>query len=147
MAVKTRMPTSDLAQRRTPSERQPESPMNMRNLPFLLCGIAFVLTLAMFIIGWTDLRDLVVEYVFPAFVIWALLTCRHRGPDDRVSWQLAQDSTSRWMTLILLAVVLLMASGLNILSFGILVAPFGIVLLAVSLFFLLKSRLTKPTSK
>ena len=146
MAVKTRMPTSDLAQRRTPSERQPESPMNMRNLPFLLCGIAFVLTLAMFIIGWTDLRDLVVEYVFPAFVIWALLTAVIVVLMIVLA-ATAQDSTSRWMTLILLAVVLLMASGLNILSFGILVAPFGIVLLAVSLFFLLKSRLTKPTSK
>ena len=146
MAVKTRMPTSDLAQRRTPSERQPESPMNMRNLPFLLCGIAFVLTLAMFIIGWTDLRDLVVEYVFPAFVIWALLTFLIVVLMIVLA-SVARDSTSRWMTLILLAVVLLMASGLNILGFGILVAPFGIVLLAVSLFFLLKSRLTKPTSK
>ena len=146
MAVKTRMPTSDLAQRRTPSERQPESPMNLRNLPFLLCGIAFVLTLAMFIIGWTDLRDLVVEYVFPAFVIWALLTFLIVVLMIVLA-SVTQDSTSRWLTLSLLAVVLLMASGLNILGFGILVAPFGIVLLAVSLFFLLKSRLTRAPSK
>ena len=146
MAVKTRMPTSDLAQRRTPSERQPESPMNLRNLAFLLCGIAFVLTLAMFIIGWTDLRDLVVEYVFPAFVIWALLTFLIVVLMIVLA-SVTQDSTSRWLTLSLLAVVLLMASGLNILGFGILVAPFGIVLLAVSLFFLLKSRLTRAPSK
>ena len=146
MAVKTRMPTSDLAPHRTPSERQPESPMNMRNLPFLLCGIAFVLTLVLFIFGWVDPWDSVAEYVFPAFVVWALLTFLIVVLMIVLA-SVARDSTSRWMTLILLAVVLLMASGLNILSFGILVAPFGIVLLAVSLFFLLKSRLTKPTSK
>ena len=59
----------------------------------------------------------------------------------------AEDSRTRWLDLTLVAVILLMASGLTILSFGILVAPFGIVLLAVSLFFLLKSRLARPTSK
>ena len=120
--------------------------MNLRNLPFLLCGIAFVLTLAMFIIGWTDLWDLVVEYDFPAFVIWALLTAVIVVLMIVLA-ATAQDSTSRWLTLSLLAVVLLMASGLNILSFGILVAPFGIILLAVSLFFLLKSHLTRAPSK
>ena len=101
----------------------------------------------MFISGWTaDPWNLEAEYGFNAWLLWALLTAVIVVL-MMVLAATAQDSTSRWMTLSLLAVVLLMASGLNILSFGILVAPFGIVLLAVSLLFLLKSRLTKPTSK
>ena len=122
--------------------------MNTRKLPFLLCGIAFVLTLAMFIFGWMDPWNLVGEYSLPVWVwwVWALLTFLIVVLMIVLAY-VAQDSTSRWMTLSLLAVVLLMASGLTILSFGILVAPFAIILLVVSLFFLLKSRLTKPTSK
>ena len=122
--------------------------MNTRKLPFLLCGIAFVLTLAMFVFGWGDPWNLVGEYSLPVWVwwVWALLTFLIVVLMIVLA-SVAQDSTSRWMTLSLLAVVLLMASGLNILSFGILVAPFGIGLLAVSLFFLLKSRATKPISK
>ena len=121
--------------------------MKTRTLPFLLFGVAFTLSLGMFISGWTaDPWNLEAEYGFNAWRIWALLTA------VIVLWMIAlavvaRDSTSRWLTLSLLAVVLLLASGLTILSFGILVAPFGIVLLAVSLFFLLKSRLTRPTSR
>ena len=122
--------------------------MNLRNIPFALCGIAFVLTLAMFVFGWLDPWNLVGEYSLPVWVwwVWALLTFLIVVLMIVLA-SVAQDSTSRWLTLSLLAVVLLMASGLNILSFGILVAPFGIVLLAVSLFFLLKSRAPKATSK
>lgn len=120
--------------------------MNLRNLPFLLFGIAFVLTLAMFIFGWMDPWNLVPEYGRLASLAWALLTLLIIVSLIALA-VVAEDSRTRWLDLTLVAVILLMASGLTILSFGILVAPFGIVLLAVSLFFLLKSRLTKPASK
>ena len=145
MAVKTRMPTSDLALHRTPDEHRPETLMNLRQLSFLLFGIALVLSLAMFVFGWLDPWDSAVEYVFAAFVIWALLTAVIVVSMIALA-AIAEDSMSRWSILSQAAVVLLMASGLNILSFGILVAPFGIVLLAVSLVFLFKSRLTGPRS-
>ena len=143
--MKTRTLTLDLALHRTPDERHPETPMNLRQLSFLLFGIAFVLALAMFIFGWMDPWNLVQEYGRLASVAWALLTAL-------IIVQLivlavvAEDSRTRWLNLTLVAVILLMASGMTILSFGILVAPFGIVLLAVSLVFLFKSRLTGPRS-
>ena len=120
--------------------------MNLRKLPFLLFGIAFVLTLAMFIFGWMDPWNLVPEYGRLASVAWALLTLLIIVSLIALA-VVAEDSRTRWLNLTLVAVILLMASGLTILGFGILVAPFGIVLLAVSLFFLLKSRASKATSK
>ena len=105
-----------------------------------------MLMLGMFIFGWLDPWKMVPEYGRLASVAWALLTLLIIVQMVVLAF-VAHDSTSRWMTLCLVAVILLMASGLTILSFGILVAPFGIVLLAVSLFFLLKSRATKPISK
>ena len=102
--------------------------------------------LGMFIFGWVEPWNMGPEYVRLASMAWALLTAVIIVSMIALAY-VAQDSTSRWLILCLLAVVLLMASGLTILSFGILVAPFGIVLLAVSLFFLLKSRATKPISK
>ena len=120
--------------------------MNTQKLPFLLFGIAFALMLAMFIFGWMDPWNLVPEYGRLASLAWALLTLLIIVSLIALA-VVAEDSRTRWLDLTLVAVILLMASGLTILSFGILVAPFGIVLLAVSLFFLLKSRLTKPASK
>ena len=117
--------------------------MNLPKLSFLLFGIAFVLTLAMFVFGW----GLLGEYSLPLWVwwVWALLTLFVVVSMVALA-VVAQDSTTRWLDLCLLAVVLLMASGLNILSFGVLIAPFGIALLAVSLFFLVKSRAERHTS-
>ena len=120
--------------------------MNLRNLPFALFGIAFALTLAMFIFGWMDPWNLVPEYGRLASLAWALLTLLIIVSLIALA-VVAEDSRTRWLDLTLVAVILLMGSGLTILSFGILVAPFGIVLLAVSLFFLLKSHAPKATSK
>ena len=146
MAAKTLTPTSDLALQKTPGERRPKIPMNLQKLPFALFGIAFALALAMFIFGWMDPWNLVPEYGRLASVAWALLTVLIIVQLIMLA-VVAEDSRTRWLNLSLVAVILLMASGLTILSFGILVAPFGIILLAVSLFFLLKSRLTRARSK
>ena len=140
------MPTIGLALHRAPGESRLEFTMNLRNLPFALFGIAFALTLAMFIFGWMDPWNLVPEYGRLASLAWALLTLIIIVSLIALA-VVAEDSRTRWLDLTLVAVILLMGSGLTILSFGILVAPFGIVLLAVSLFFLLKSHAPKATSK